>query len=98
MERGRFPGTCEIVGGLLPESQARNQLQTALRLAGGDDGGAVGDRIVGKAFRRITNNNLLIKENAEPFGGVVVSAWKGEGASGDVARIIGNRESDGGEV
>ena len=41
---------------------------------------------------------MLVKENAEPFGGVFVGSREGEGASGNVAAIVGNGEGDGVKV
>jgi hypothetical protein len=64
----------------------------------GDDGGAVGDGVIGEAVRGIANEDLLLEENAEPFGGVLVGFGEGEGAGGDAAAIAGDGESDAGEI
>ena len=61
---------------------------------GGDDGGAAGDRVVGETVFGIADDNLLIEEDAEPFGGVIVGAGEGEGAGGDFAAIAGDGEGD----
>jgi hypothetical protein len=65
---------------------------------GGDDGGTVGDGVVGESAGGIANDDLLLEEDAEPFGGVFVVIGEGEGAGWDVASIVGDSESDGGEV
>ncbi len=69
-----------------------------LQAGSGDDGGAVGDGVVWKAFGRVTDNDLLIEEHAEPFGGVFVSGGEGESTRGNVARVVGDGEGDGSQV
>jgi hypothetical protein len=69
-------------------------LGDGLERGGGDDGGAAGDGIVGKTVFGIADDDLLLKENAEPFGGVFVGVGEGEGARGDFAAIAGDGEGD----
>jgi hypothetical protein len=61
---------------------------------GGDDGGAAGDGVVGEAVFGVADQNLLLEEDAEPFGGVIVGAGEGKGARGDFAAIAGDGEGD----
>jgi len=65
---------------------------------GRDDSGAVGDGIVRETVGGITNDNLLFKKDAEPFGGVFVGIWEGKSARRNAATITGNGESDGTEI
>ncbi len=65
---------------------------------GGDDSGTVGDGIVGKSVGRVADDNLLLKENAEPFGSVFEFAGESEGARGEIAAIVGDGERDGRQV
>jgi len=69
-----------------------------LQRGGGDDGGAVGDGVVGKTVFGIADDDLLVEENAEPFGGVFVGFGEGEGARGDFAAITGDGEGDFAEI
>lgn len=64
----------------------------------GDNRGAVGDGVVGKATFGIADDNLLLEENAEPFGGVFVVLGEGEGAGRNFAAVGGNGEGDGVDV
>ena len=66
--------------------------------SGGDDGGAVGDGVVRKAAGGITDDDLLLKENAEPFGGVIAGLGEGEGTRREFAAVSGDGEGDGAEV
>jgi len=66
--------------------------------SGGDDGGAVGDGVVRKTIERRANDDLLLKEDAEPFGGFFVFTGKREGAGRDFASIGGDREGDEGKI
>jgi hypothetical protein len=61
---------------------------------GGDDGGAVGDGVVGETVFGVADEDLLLEEDAEPFGGVFVGSGEGEGARGDFAAIAGDGEGD----
>jgi hypothetical protein len=65
---------------------------------GRDDGGAVGDGVVRETVRGMTNDDLLLEEDAEPFSGVFVGLGEGKSTRGDTAAITGNRKSDGAEV
>jgi len=70
----------------------------SLQGSGGDDGGSVGEGVVGEAVFGITDDDLLLKEHAEPFGGFFVGFRKSKGACGNTATIAGDGESDGAEV
>jgi hypothetical protein len=61
---------------------------------GGDDGGAASDGVVGKTVFGIADDDLLLEEDAEPFGGVLVGAGEGEGARGNFAAIAEDGEGD----
>ena len=65
---------------------------------GRDEGGAVGDGVVRETVRRMANDDLLLEEYTEPFGGVFVGLGEGESARRDTAAITGNGKSDGAEV
>ena len=65
---------------------------------GRDDGGAVGDGVVRETVRRMANDDLLLEDDAEPFGGVFVGLGEDESARGDTAAITGNGKSDGAKV
>jgi hypothetical protein len=64
----------------------------------GDDGGAACDGIVGETVLGVADEDLLVEEDAEPFGGVIVGAGEGEGARGNFAAIAGDGEGDLAEV
>ncbi len=66
--------------------------------SGRDNGGAVGDGVVRETTGRIANEDLLLEEDAEPFGGVFVGVREGEGARGNFATVAGDRESGAAEV
>ena len=51
-----------------------------------------------KPFFGVTDDDLLLKEDAEPFGGVLVGAREGESARGNFAAIAGDGEGDFAEV
>lgn len=80
------------------KSDAREPFADGLQRRGGDNGRAVGNGVVGKAAGGIANDNLLLKENAEPFAGVLVGFREGKSADGDTAAIARNGERDGAEV
>jgi len=61
---------------------------------GGDDGGAVGDGVVGETVFGVADEDLLLEEDAEPFGGIFIGAGEGEGARGNFAAIAGDGEGD----
>jgi len=65
---------------------------------GGDDCGAVGDGVVGETIFGAADQDLLLEEDAEPFGGVFVGAGEREGARGDFASVAGDGEGDFAEV
>jgi len=80
------------------ERHSRTPFGDGAKAGRGDDGGTVGDGVIGETVRGITNEDLLLEENAEPFGGVFVGFGEGEGAGGDAAAIAGDGESDAGEI
>jgi len=69
-------------------------LGDGLQGGSGDDGGAAGDGVVGKTVFGVADEDLLVEEDAEPFGGVFVGAGEGEDARGDFAAIAGDGEGD----
>ena len=69
-----------------------------MQRGGGNDGGAAGDGFIGEAVFGVAHDDLLLEEDAEPFGGVIVSLGEGEGARGNFAAVAGNRERDAVEV
>src|SRR6266849_4122505 len=80
------------------EGQAREPIAHCLQRRRGNNRWAVGDAVVGKAFGRVTDQDLLLEIDAEPFRGVFGAAREGKCARRDVAAIAGNRERDGTEV
>src|SRR5713101_2188491 len=80
------------------EGQAGKPVGHGLQRRGGNNRRAVGDAVVGKAFGRVTDQDLLLEIDAEPFRGVFGAAREGKCARRDVAAIAGNRERDGTEV
>lgn len=89
-----FEGSAEAEAGFF-EGEAGKPIANGLQSRGGNDGRAVGDGVVGKAVRGIADDDLLIEENAKPFGGVFVSLREVEGARGNAAPIVGDGEGDG---
>ncbi len=69
-----------------------------LQRGGGDDGGAAGDGFVGESIFGITDDDLLLEKNAEPFGGVIVGVGEIEGARGNFAGVAGDGKRDAAEV
>ena len=67
-----------------------------LQRGGRRDGRTVGNRIVGKTFRGITDQNLLLEVDAEPFRSFIVLIGEREGARWQTAAIVGRGKSDGG--
>ena len=64
----------------------------------GDDGGSVGDGIVGETSFGVADDDLLFKEDAEPFGGVFVFGGEGKGTRRDFAAIARNGKGDRGKI
>jgi len=64
----------------------------------GSDSRAVSDSVVGEATGGVADDDLLLEEDAEPFGGIFVGFGEGEGSGGDVAAVGGDREGDGAKV
>ena len=60
----------------------------------GDQRWPVGDGVVRKAVRGIADDDLLVKENTEPFGSVFVGVWKRESAGGDLPGVAGDGKGD----
>jgi hypothetical protein len=69
-----------------------------LKRSGGDDGGAVGDGVVRKTAGGIADDNLLLEENAEPFGSVFIGFGEGKSVRGNATAVTRSGESDGAEV
>jgi len=69
-----------------------------LERRGGDDGGAAGDGVIGKAAWGIAEDDLLLEENAEPFGGLFVGVGKGKVTWGDFAAVGWDGERDAGDI
>ncbi len=80
------------------ECEAGEPFANGLKRSGGDDGGAVGDGVVGKTAGGIANEDLLLEEHAEPFGGVFVAIGERESVRGNAAAVAGNGESDTAQV
>ena len=80
------------------DGDARKPLADGLESGSRDDSGAVGDGIVWKAIWGVADDDLLVEENAEPFGGVFVGLREGESAGRNIATIFGDGESDGAKV
>lgn len=80
------------------DSHAGKPIADGLERGGGDDGGAVGDEIVGDASRVVANHDGVTKEFAEPFGGGSGVSRKSECCARDIAAIIWSCESDAGEA
>jgi len=76
------------------EGEAREPFANGLERSGGDDGGAVGDGVVGKTAGGVADEDLLLEEDAEPFGGVFVALGERKRVHGNVAAVAGNRQSD----
>ena len=69
-------------------------LRDRFERGGGNDGGAAGDGVVGETVFGVADEDLLLEENAEPFGGVIVGFRESEGARGNFAAIAGDGEGD----
>lgn len=80
------------------DGEARKPGGDSEKRCGGDDGGAVGDGVIGETAGRIADDDLLLEEDAEPFGGFLIVGWEGEGARGDFAAVGGDGEGDGSEI
>jgi hypothetical protein len=64
----------------------------------GDDGGAVGDGVVRKTVGGISDDNLLLEENAKPFGSVFVGFGEGKSVRGNAPAVTSGGENDRAEV
>ena len=80
------------------QGESGEPLADGLERGSGDDRWAIRDGVVGKSIRGIANEDLLLEENAEPFGGVLVGSGKIEGAGGNVAAIAGDGQGDAADV
>ncbi len=76
----------------------RKPISNRFERGGGDDGGAAGNGIVGKTVFGVADEDLLVEEDTEPFGGVIVGFGEGEGARWDFAAIAWDGEGDFAEV
>jgi len=63
-----------------------------LERGGGDDGRAVGDGVIGEAAWGVADEDLLLEENTEPFGCVIVAIRKWKSAGGNDAAVTRHRE------
>ena len=70
--------------------EAGEPFANGLKGSGRDNGGTVCDRIVRKAVGRVANEDLLLEEDAEPFGGVLVGLGKDKRAGRDIATVAGD--------
>jgi len=61
---------------------------------GRDYGGTAGDGVVREPIIGVTDNDLLVEEDAEPFCGLLVGFGEGESARGDFAAVAGDGEGD----
>src|SRR5208283_4568803 len=80
------------------DGQAREPFGDSLQRGGRNDGRPAGEGVVGKAAGRIPDQDLLLEEHAEPFGGVRVAIGERESELGYAATIAGNGESDGAQI
>ena len=76
----------------------RKPLGNCLKGSGGHDRGTAGDGFVGEALFGVADDDLLLEEDAEPFGGVFVAAGEVESAGGNFAAITGDGERDAAEI
>ena len=80
------------------DGEAGEPVADGVERGGGDDGGAVGDEVIGNARGIVADHYGLIEKFAEPCGGCGRFAWKCEGSVGDFAEIIACTQSDAGEI
>lgn len=80
------------------DGETRKPFGDGLERGCGNDGGAVGNGVVGEAPGRIANDYLLLEEHAEPLGGFFVFGGESERARRDFAAIGGDGKGDGTEV
>jgi len=80
------------------EREPREPFAYGLQRSGGDDGGAVGDGVVGKAAGSIADEDLLLEKHAEPFGGVIVAFGEWECVRGNAAAVAGNGKRDAAQI
>src|SRR5208282_5910751 len=95
-ERGHaidFEGSAEAQADFV-QSEPREPFANGLERGGGDDRGAVRDRVVRKTPGRIAHQDLLLEKHAEPLGRVIVAFGEREGMRGNAAPVAGNRECD----
>src|ERR1700738_1251433 len=60
------------------ERQAGEPIAHRLQRRGGNNRGAVGDGVVGKAFGRVAHEDLLLEIDAEPFRSVLGAGGEGK--------------------
>ena len=80
------------------QGEPREPFADGLERSGGDDGGAVGDGVVGKTAGRIADQYLLFEEHAEPFGRVIVAFGEWECVRGNAAPVARNEECDAAQI
>src|SRR5271163_3961782 len=80
------------------ERHARKQIAGGLQTRGGNDGRAVSNSIIGKTFRRMPHDNLLIKILAEPGFGSGSVAWKIQSDGPELAGVGGRGEGDAAQI
>src|SRR6267378_3269143 len=80
------------------ERHARKPLAYPLQRRSGNNCWTVGDAVVGKTFRRVAHQNLLLEVDAEPLRRGFGASREGKCSRGNVAAIAGNRERHGTEV
>src|SRR5467141_323588 len=78
--------------------QAREPRGNHIQRSSRDNGWAVGDGVVRKAFERITDVDLLLEVRGEPLGGASCIARKRKRACGNAATVPWNRERYGSEI
>ena len=80
------------------QREAGKPFANGLERSRGDDRGAVGDGVVGKTAGRIADEDLLLEEHAEPFGGVIVAIGERERVRGNATAVAGNGKRDISEI
>lgn len=80
------------------DGKAGEPISDGLERGSGDDGGAVGDGVVGEAARGIADDDLLLEEHAEPLGGVRMAIGERESDCGNAATIAGDGKSDSAQI
>jgi len=92
-----FEGCAEAEADFV-ERETREPFAYGLQRRGGDDGGAVGDGVVGKAAGSIADEDLLLEKHAEPFGGVIVAFGEWECVRGNAAAVTRNGKCDAAQI